>query len=78
MADAGFDFIDLTLEPPFAAVRNLDLQSVRTALEDHQLPVVGHTAYYLPLCHPSSLSAEQSSTNSKFASKPLRHSAQNG
>jgi sugar phosphate isomerase/epimerase len=52
MTDAGFDFIDLTLEPPFASVRNLDLQSVKTALEDHQLPVVGHTAYYLPLCHP--------------------------
>ena len=52
MADAGFDFIDLTLEPPFAAVHNLDLASVKAALEDHQLPVVGHTAYYLPLCHP--------------------------
>src|SRR5215831_14338217 len=52
MAESGFEFIDLTLEPPLAAVRNLDLQSVKTALEDHQLPVVGHTAYYLPLCHP--------------------------
>ena len=27
-------------------------QIIRAALEDHQLPVVGHTAYYLPLCHP--------------------------
>lgn len=52
MADAGFEFIDLTLEPPLSGVQNLDLQSVRSALEDHQLPVVGHTAYYLPLCHP--------------------------
>jgi sugar phosphate isomerase/epimerase len=52
MANAGFDFIDLTLEPPFAAVRHLDLPSVKAALEDHELPVVGHTAYYLPLCHP--------------------------
>jgi sugar phosphate isomerase/epimerase len=52
MAGAGFDFIDLTLEPPLAAARNLDLNSVRAALEDHELPVVGHTAYYLPLCHP--------------------------
>jgi len=52
IGDAGFDFIDLTLEPPMAAVQNLDLQSIRTALEDHRLSVIGHTAYYLPLCHP--------------------------
>jgi sugar phosphate isomerase/epimerase len=52
ISDAGFDFIDLTLEPPSAAVQKLDLQAVRSALEEHQLPVVGHTAYYLPLCHP--------------------------
>jgi sugar phosphate isomerase/epimerase len=52
ISDAGFDFIDLTLEPPLAAVQNLDLQAVRSALEEHELPVVGHTAYYLPLCHP--------------------------
>lgn len=52
MAEAGFNFIDLTLEPPMAAVQHLDLPSLRVALEDHQLPVVGHTAYYLPLCHP--------------------------
>jgi len=51
-ARAGFEFIDLTLEPPLAGVQKLNLQSVRAALEDHQLPVVGHTAYYLPLCHP--------------------------
>jgi sugar phosphate isomerase/epimerase len=52
ISDAGFDFIDLTLEPPMAAAQKIDLQSVRSALEEHQLPVVGHTAYYLPLCHP--------------------------
>src|SRR5215471_5300213 len=51
-AEAGFDFIDLTLEPPLAAVRNLNLRAVRASLEEHQLPVIGHTAYYLPLCHP--------------------------
>lgn len=52
ISDAGFDFIDLTLEPPMAAAQKIDLQSVRSALEEHHLPVVGHTAYYLPLCHP--------------------------
>jgi sugar phosphate isomerase/epimerase len=52
IASLGLDFIDLTLEPPMAAVRNLDLQAVRAALEKHQLKVIGHTAYYLPLCHP--------------------------
>jgi sugar phosphate isomerase/epimerase len=51
-AEAGFDFIDLTLEPPLAAVSHLDFRAVRASLEEHQLPVIGHTAYYLPLCHP--------------------------
>ena len=48
----GFDFIDLTLEPPLATPRRLDTRAVRAALEDHKLSVVGHTAYYLPLCSP--------------------------
>jgi sugar phosphate isomerase/epimerase len=52
MAELGFDFIDLTLEPPAAEARRLDLRAVRSALEEHGLSVVGHTAYYLPLCSP--------------------------
>jgi sugar phosphate isomerase/epimerase len=48
----GFDFIDLTLEPPMAEPRNLDFADVRAALENSGLKVVGHTAYYLPLCSP--------------------------
>ncbi len=48
----GFDFIDLTLEPPKARPRQLDLKQVRAALQAHQLRAVGHTAYYLPLCSP--------------------------
>jgi hypothetical protein len=39
----GFDFIDLTLEPPMAEVRGLNLQDVRAALESSGLAVVGHT-----------------------------------
>jgi sugar phosphate isomerase/epimerase len=52
MAELGFDFIDLTLEPPAAEARRLDIRAVRSALEEHGLSVVGHTAYYLPLCSP--------------------------
>jgi len=49
MAEIGLDFIDLTLEPPRAAVWNIDTKTIRAALDDHGLKVVGHTAYYLPL-----------------------------
>jgi sugar phosphate isomerase/epimerase len=52
MAARGFDFIDLTLEPPMADVRRIDLRSVQDAVEESGLEVVGHTAYYLPLCSP--------------------------
>jgi len=52
MAAMGFDFVDLTLEPPAAAVWKVDLGELRRILLDHGLPVVGHTAYYLPLCSP--------------------------
>ena len=52
MADLGFEFIDLTLEPPRAGAWQVDVRAIRKALEDHNLQIVGHTAYYLPLCHP--------------------------
>ena len=52
IAQMGFDFIDLTLEPPKAEARHLDLKTVRSALDANGLSVVGHTAYYLPLCSP--------------------------
>jgi sugar phosphate isomerase/epimerase len=52
MADMGFDFIDLTLEPPTADVRRVDLAAIRDSLKRHNFRVVGHTAYYLPLCSP--------------------------
>jgi sugar phosphate isomerase/epimerase len=52
ISSMGFDFIDLTLEPPLAEARNLDLKAVRSALEANGLSLVGHTAYYLPLCSP--------------------------
>ena len=52
IAEMGFDFIDLTLEPPAALARRLDLSTIKHALDDLGLEVVGHTAYYLPLCSP--------------------------
>lgn len=51
-AEMEFDFLDLTLEPPLALAGQVDIPSVRAALRDHGLGVVGHTAYYLPLCSP--------------------------
>jgi sugar phosphate isomerase/epimerase len=52
MAKLGLEFIDLTFEPPRAAVWQVDPAAVRKTLEKHHLPVVGHTAYYLPLASP--------------------------
>jgi sugar phosphate isomerase/epimerase len=52
IAELGFDFVDLTLEPPLATPRRLDVRAARSALERTGLAIVGHTAYYLPLCSP--------------------------
>ena len=48
----GFDFIDLTLEPPCAYVQDVDLAAVRRQLQDYRLPVVVHSPYYLPFASP--------------------------
>jgi len=53
-ARQGFDFIDLTLEPPAALSANVDVAALRRALERTGLGVVGHTAYYLPIASPFS------------------------
>jgi sugar phosphate isomerase/epimerase len=52
ISDMGMDFIDLTLEPPAAGVWRVEPKAVRAALQEHDLGVVGHTAYYLPLANP--------------------------
>jgi sugar phosphate isomerase/epimerase len=52
MAGMGLDFLDLTLEPPAAASWRIRPQEIRRALQDYGMPVVGHTAYYLPLGNP--------------------------
>lgn len=52
IAEMGFDFVDLTLEPPMAGARTLDVRALAARIKANQLQVVGHTAYYLPLCSP--------------------------
>ena len=49
MAEMNLDFIDLTLEPPAAATWQLRPAEVSAILRDHDLGVVGHTAFYLPI-----------------------------
>ncbi len=46
----GFDFIDLTIEPLKAY--DFDVKSVRSALEDFDLDVIGHTNPFLPFILP--------------------------
>lgn len=52
MAAMGLEFVDLTLEPPRAAVWNLDVPAIRKVLAQHHLGIIGHTAYYLPIASP--------------------------
>ena len=52
MAKMGMEFLDFTLEPPSAASWRMDAKAVRRALETNDMDVIGHTAYYLPICHP--------------------------
>jgi sugar phosphate isomerase/epimerase len=49
IAALGLDFVDLTLEPPQAASWRVDPYAIRDALQRRNLPVVGHTAFYLPM-----------------------------
>ncbi len=48
----GFDFVDFTFEPPATAPTQVDTAAIRSALAHHQLHVVAHTAYYLPVASP--------------------------
>jgi sugar phosphate isomerase/epimerase len=50
IAADGFDFVDLTLEPPGAWP--VDGAAIRRALGDLGLDAVGHTAPYLPIASP--------------------------
>lgn len=48
----GFDFLDLTIEPPAVHPSGLKVAEVRKALAEANLEIIGHTAYYLPLASP--------------------------
>ena len=50
IASAGFDFVDLTLEPP--AAWPCQPARIRSVLDEVGLRIVGHTAYYLPIASP--------------------------
>ncbi|HYG23399.1 MAG TPA: sugar phosphate isomerase/epimerase family protein [Verrucomicrobiae bacterium] len=52
IAEMGFEFVDLTFEPPQALVSRVDIAAVRDFLRQANLQVIGHTAYYLPMCSP--------------------------
>lgn len=51
-AEHGFDFIDLTMEGPAAAVDQIDLRAIKAVLDHTGLGIVGHTAWYLPFGSP--------------------------
>jgi sugar phosphate isomerase/epimerase len=47
IAEDGFDFLDLTIEPP--AAWNVDGKEIGRLISDLGLAAVGHTAWYLPI-----------------------------
>jgi sugar phosphate isomerase/epimerase len=51
-ASNGFEFLDLTIEGPGAALEQIDGAELRTILQESGLDVVGHTAWYLPFASP--------------------------
>ena len=53
IADNGFDYIDLTLEAPAAALESTDWRTVRHAIDARGLGVVCHAAPYHPIDNPS-------------------------
>lgn len=55
IADNKFDFIDLALEAPGAALESTDWKAVRQAIADAGLSVICHAAQYLPVENPSPL-----------------------
>ena len=52
MSELGLDFLDLTLEPPAAHADHFNAATVRQSLDEANMGVVGHTAFYLPIANP--------------------------
>jgi len=55
IAANGFDFIDLVLEAPHAALENTKWEEIRLQLDDTALTVICRAPTYLPLNNPSPL-----------------------
>lgn len=55
IADSGFDYIDLTIEAPQAALESTDWRVIAAALNDAELDVICHAAPYYPIETPSPL-----------------------
>jgi sugar phosphate isomerase/epimerase len=47
-----FEFLDLTLEPSATHPKQIKVKQTRRALKEAGLPIIGHTAYYLPWASP--------------------------
>lgn len=47
-----FDFIDLTIEPPKAQIKDIDLNKTLSLLKKYKLGVIGHTNFYLHWASP--------------------------
>ena len=46
-AELGFDYIDLTLEPPCAGTERFNFKEVKKAIDINGLGIVGHTGWHL-------------------------------
>ncbi|HOO77348.1 MAG TPA: sugar phosphate isomerase/epimerase [bacterium] len=52
-AGAGFDFLELTIEPPATPIEELDAGTILELSREHSLPVpVGHNSWYIPYANP--------------------------
>ncbi|MFH1074469.1 MAG: sugar phosphate isomerase/epimerase [Candidatus Firestonebacteria bacterium] len=49
----NFDFVDFFMEDGKSSPKALDFKKVKKVLKDNKIPIVGHTAWYLPLAAPS-------------------------
>ncbi len=52
IADNGFDFIDLFLEPDKGELGKVNIKEVKRRLDYYGLERIGHTAWYLPIGSP--------------------------
>jgi sugar phosphate isomerase/epimerase len=52
IAEHGFEFVDLFLEPDRTAAEAVEAGRVREKLAEHGLEAVGHLAWYLPIGSP--------------------------